>query len=129
MTESHTPYKKAFAKIDSAKRLRVLDTATRVFAERGFVGANINIIAKEAGVSIGAMYNYFDTKENLFLTVVDHLHDFLEQGLLSTVREGDQDGQVGKHRDPRGKRRTTQPTVPAAPVARRSALCGRLASG
>lgn len=87
MTDSQTPYKKAFAKIDSRKRLRVLDTATRVFAQRGFTGANINIIAKEAGVSIGAMYNYFDTKENLFLTVVDHLHDFLEQGLLSAVRE------------------------------------------
>lgn len=87
MTDPQTPYKKAFAKIDDEKRLRVLDTATRVFAEKGFTGANINIIAKEAGVSIGAMYNYFDTKEDLFLTVVDHLHDFLEQGLLSAIRE------------------------------------------
>lgn len=87
MTEQQTPYKKAFSKINSEKRLRILDTATRVFAEKGFVGANINIIAREAGVSIGAMYNYFDTKEDLFLTVIDHLHDFLEQGLLSVVRE------------------------------------------
>lgn len=87
MSDPQTPYKKAFAKIDPAKRLRILDTATKVFAEKGFVGANINIIAREAGVSIGAMYNYFDTKEDLFLTVVDHLHDFLEQGLVSTVNE------------------------------------------
>ncbi len=87
MTDSQTPYKKAFAKINTEKRLRVLDTATKVFAEKGFVGANINIIAKEAGVSIGAMYNYFDTKEDLFLTVVDHLHNFLEQGLISVVSE------------------------------------------
>ena len=87
MSETKTPYKKAFAKIAPEKRLRILDTATSVFAERGFIGANINIIAKEAGVSIGAMYNYFETKEDLFLTVVDHLHDFLEQGLLATVRE------------------------------------------
>ena len=87
MTESRTPYKKAFAKIADEKRLRILDTATYVFAEKGFVGANINIIAKEAGVSIGAMYNYFDTKEDLFLTVIDHLHDFLEQGLVSAVSE------------------------------------------
>ena len=85
MTDPKTPFKKAFAKIDQEKRLRVLDTATRVFAEKGFVGANINIIAREAGVSIGAMYNYFDTKEDLFLTVIDHLHDFLEQGLVSVV--------------------------------------------
>ncbi|MCP3870504.1 MAG: helix-turn-helix transcriptional regulator, partial [Gammaproteobacteria bacterium] len=69
MNDQQTPFNKAFAKIDTEKRLRVLDTATKVFAEKGFVGANINIIAREAGVSIGAMYNYFDTKENLFLTV------------------------------------------------------------
>lgn len=87
MTESQAPYKKAFAKIDPEKRLRILNTATRVFAEKGFIGANINTIASEAGVSIGAMYNYFDTKEDLFLTVVDHLHDFLEQGLVSVVGE------------------------------------------
>ena len=87
MTDPKTPFKEAFAKIEDEKRLRVLDTATRVFAEKGFVGANINIIAREAGVSIGAMYNYFETKEDLFLTVVDHLHDFLEQGLRATVRE------------------------------------------
>lgn len=87
MTDQRTPYKKAFGKIKSEKRLRILDTATKAFAEKGFVGANINVIASEAGVSIGAMYNYFDTKEDLFLTVVDHLHDFLEQGLLSAVRE------------------------------------------
>lgn len=87
MTDSKTPFKKAFANIDPGKRLRILDTATRVFAEKGFVGANINTIAREAGVSIGAMYNYFDTKEDLFLTVIDHLHDFLEQGLVSVVGE------------------------------------------
>lgn len=87
MSNPRTPYKKAFAKIAPEKRLRILDTATEVFADKGFVGANINIIAREAGVSIGAMYNYFDTKEDLFLTVIDHLHDFLEQGLVSVVRE------------------------------------------
>lgn len=87
MTDPQTPYKKAFAKISDEKRLRILDTATAVFAEKGFVGANINIIASKAGVSIGAMYNYFDTKQDLFLTVIDHLHDFLEQGLVSVVNE------------------------------------------
>ena len=87
MSNQSTPYKKAFAKIAPEKRLRILDTATKVFAEKGFVGANINVIASDAGVSIGAMYNYFDTKEDLFLTVIDHLHDFLEQGLVSVVRE------------------------------------------
>lgn len=87
MNNERCPYKKAFEKIDNDKRTRILDTATGVFAEKGFMGANINIIAKEAGVSIGAMYNYFDTKEDLFLTTIDYLHDFLEKELVNAVSE------------------------------------------
>ena len=85
MSDEKTPYKPAFAKISDEKRQRILDTAISVFAENGFTGANINTIAAEAGVSIGAMYNYFETKEDLFLTVIDHLHDFLEQGLTEAL--------------------------------------------
>ncbi len=38
----------------------------------GFSAANINVMAKNAGISIGSMYNYFESKENLFLAVVDY---------------------------------------------------------
>lgn len=85
MSDEKTPFKPAFAKISAEKRLRILNTAISVFAVKGFTGANINIIASEAKVSIGAMYNYFDTKEDLFLTVIDHLHDFLEQKLTEAI--------------------------------------------
>lgn len=87
MNNDRLPYKKAFGKISDEKRQRILDTATRVFAENGFTAANINIIARDAGVSIGAMYNYFDTKEDLYLTTIDYLHDILDQGLIATVQD------------------------------------------
>ncbi len=71
----------AFERIPPLKRKRILEVATTEFATKGYVGANINVIAKNAGVSIGSMYNYFDSKEALLLSVVDRLHRTLEEGL------------------------------------------------
>lgn len=44
--------------------------ALSVFAEKGFAGARIEEIARRAGLSKGALYLYFPTKEALFRAVV-----------------------------------------------------------
>lgn len=44
--------------------------ALEVFAEKGFAGAPIEEIARRAGLSKGALYLYFPTKEALFRAVV-----------------------------------------------------------
>jgi AcrR family transcriptional regulator len=49
---------------------RILDAAADEFATRGLVGASFNAIIASAGISKGAIYYYFDDKEDLFLTVV-----------------------------------------------------------
>lgn len=54
------------------------------FAANGFPGANINVIAKKAGISIGAMYKYFASKEDLFLTIIERAHRLLE-GVLDDI--------------------------------------------
>jgi len=72
-------YKQAFEKIATEKQARILDAGTAEFAAKGFPGANINHIAKKAGISIGAMYNYFGSKDDLFLTIIDRAHGILEQ--------------------------------------------------
>ncbi len=83
-------YKDTFEKISDDKRERILDAATIEFAEKGFTAANINIIAKNAGISIGSMYNYFASKEDLFLTVFDHGYRLLEEALIEVSQvEGD----------------------------------------
>jgi len=46
-----------------------VDAAEQVFAEKGFVPATLDDIAKAAGYSKGAIYKYFPTKEDLFLAV------------------------------------------------------------
>lgn len=61
--------KEAFENISGEKRERILSAAAAEFAALGFSAANINVIARKADISIGSMYNYFESKEALFLTV------------------------------------------------------------
>jgi len=83
-------HKETFEKISDEKRGRILQAATKEFAEKGFSAANINVIAKNAGISIGSMYNYFASKEDLFLTVFDQGYKLLEKALVEvSVLEGD----------------------------------------
>jgi TetR/AcrR family transcriptional regulator len=70
-------HKDTFSRIPDEKQQRILDTAETEFAAKGFAVANINVIAQKAGISIGAMYKYFGSKEDLFLTVVERAHDLL----------------------------------------------------
>lgn len=58
------------AEAKARTRQRLLDSAARVFAEKGFGGATLEEIAESAGYSTGAMYANFASKEQLFLEVV-----------------------------------------------------------
>jgi AcrR family transcriptional regulator len=48
----------------------IVQAALDVFAEKGFAAARLDDIAQRAGVSKGALYLYFETKEELFRAVV-----------------------------------------------------------
>jgi AcrR family transcriptional regulator len=48
----------------------IVSAALAVFAEKGFAAAKLDEIARRAGVSKGALYLYFETKEDLFRAVV-----------------------------------------------------------
>lgn len=49
----------------------IVSAAMAVFAEKGFAAAKLDDIAKRAGVSKGAVYLYFETKEDIFRAVVE----------------------------------------------------------
>jgi AcrR family transcriptional regulator len=44
--------------------------ALRLFIQRGFYGTSVRDIAKGAGVSLGNLYNYYRTKEQLFASLI-----------------------------------------------------------
>ncbi|GAB4254011.1 MULTISPECIES: TetR/AcrR family transcriptional regulator [Deferrisoma] len=52
-------------------RERILAVAARRFAERGFSGAQMAEIAREAGMGVGTLYKHFPSKEDLFRAMVD----------------------------------------------------------
>ncbi|MGL6104570.1 TetR/AcrR family transcriptional regulator, partial [Romboutsia sp.] len=58
---------------------RILEEAEKEFAQKGFIGANINKISKNAGISIGSMYSYFESKEDLYLEVLQRGIDLIFQ--------------------------------------------------
>lgn len=51
-------------------RQRILASGAQIFAARGFSGATLEVIAKQAGLSRGAVYWHFKGKEELLLVVL-----------------------------------------------------------
>lgn len=52
---------------------RLLQAATRVFARKGLKGARMGDIAREMGVAHGSLYNYVESKDALFLLLIERL--------------------------------------------------------
>jgi AcrR family transcriptional regulator len=53
-----------------ARPAEILDAALKVFAHKGFAAARMDDIAKEAGVTKGTIYLYFESKEAVFKSLV-----------------------------------------------------------
>lgn len=56
-------------------RLELLRAANRLFVRNGYVATTLDEIASEAGVTVGAVYSNFGTKEDMFLALVDEILD------------------------------------------------------
>lgn len=54
----------------SSTRARILIAAERLFAEEGFSGVSMPAIAKASGITAGAIYRHFDSKDDLFFEVI-----------------------------------------------------------
>ena len=50
----------------------ILQASCAEFAQCGFERGNVNAIAEKAGVAKGTLYNYADSKEELFLQAVEY---------------------------------------------------------
>lgn len=74
-----------YKKLDDRAKTLILETGIDEFAERGLEGANVNVIAKKAGVSVGVIYKYFGDKDSFFLACVHHSLDLLDEVLSEAV--------------------------------------------
>lgn len=58
--------------IDSATRTMILDESVKLLAEKGFHGTTMRDLAKAVGITAGAIYYYFPTKEDLQVATVSY---------------------------------------------------------
>lgn len=71
--------------IISAKREVIITAAVSVFAKTGFHATKMQDIANEAGVGKGTIYEYFSTKDELFLAVYDRWMDSYETAMKNAA--------------------------------------------
>ena len=63
---------------------RIHIAAKREFLEKGFLGASLRNIVKCAGVTTGAFYGYYDSKEKLFDALVSEQYEHVMDMYMST---------------------------------------------
>ena len=74
------------AQTDSGETKRdLVASATEEFAEHGYEGASLRQICSKAGVTTGALYFFFDSKEDLFKSVVSPLMSELPKVLAAWI--------------------------------------------
>ncbi|MFC7440103.1 TetR/AcrR family transcriptional regulator [Laceyella putida] len=71
------------------RRQQIIEGAVRLFVEKGFHKTTTREIARECGLSIGTMYEYIQSKEDVLYLVCDDIHSDLENRLLEAVTESD----------------------------------------
>ena len=74
-----TESEKKLTKAEQAamRRNQIIDTALKLFSEKGFGNTTIKDISEAAGTSLGLMYHYFAGKDELLVAVFEK-HSFLE---------------------------------------------------
>lgn len=75
-------------------RVRLLDAAFRLMAERGMDAVAINEITEAADVGFGSFYNHFESKEAVYAAVVGAVFDSFADGLDEMVRDIDDPAEV-----------------------------------
>ncbi|MNB86209.1 Fatty acid metabolism regulator protein [compost metagenome] len=68
-----------FLKISEEKRLRIYKAAINEFAQNGYENASTHKIAKQAQISVGSLFQYFENKEDIFLSVAQYYASIVKE--------------------------------------------------
>src|SRR4029453_6330670 len=94
VTQQETPERLTREEKKARTRAQLIDAAAAVFARRGFVAASLDEVAEEAGLTKGAVYSNFNSKEELFEAVIEdrlnepmkHAADVIDSGTGTTEK-------------------------------------------
>ncbi|MEN3039869.1 MAG: helix-turn-helix domain-containing protein, partial [Candidatus Kryptonium sp.] len=69
------------ASLKERRRLEIIRTACKLFSERGYYNTTMPDIAQAVGMSVGNLYNYFDSKEELAKDIMITVSDWVGERL------------------------------------------------
>ena len=67
-------------------RERIHEAGLELFNARGYTGTSVRELADACGLTPGAMYNHYSSKEALLFAIVDRAHDLADAVLSETLR-------------------------------------------
>jgi AcrR family transcriptional regulator len=68
------------------RRRQIVDASVNLFIENGFHKTTTRQIAKASGISIGSLYEYISTKEDVLYLVCDAIHAEIERGVADALK-------------------------------------------
>jgi len=71
------------------KQEKILNTAKKLFSEKGYSSTSTSAIAKEAGVSEGLIFRHYGNKEGLLLEIIREGEEVVKAMLFPIVMESD----------------------------------------
>ena len=81
-----TKQRRTRAERSAHTRAELMDSARRLFLRRGFHAASLELVAEEAGFTIGAVYSRFGSKADLFLAILDERIDQIVTEVAEVAR-------------------------------------------
>lgn len=74
------------ARLIDLRRKQIIDGAIRVFTAKGFHSATVREIAEEAGLTMGSLYNYVRSKEDIIYIVYDYITNILRNEVREAIQ-------------------------------------------
>jgi AcrR family transcriptional regulator len=75
------------ARLIDPRRKQIIKGAMQVISTKGFHGATVRDIAEAAGLTVGTMYNYVRSKEDILYIVYDFMTTILTEGLMQAISD------------------------------------------
>jgi TetR/AcrR family transcriptional regulator len=74
-----------FLNLETEKQDRILNAAIKEFAQKGYDHASTNEIVKEAEISKGLLFHYFQNKKQLYMYLFNHCVDLLVNEVFAKI--------------------------------------------
>ncbi len=72
-----------------SRKEEIMKAAAVLFSQKSYHDVTVDQIAEQVGVAKGTIYLYFESKENLYLGILEHTHETIESILVKEIEKND----------------------------------------